>query len=238
MQTDILLKEKYDILLPLLGEKEIRLVLASDAKSMGRGGLSKVSRLSGVSRVTLNAGLKDLITETTSISTSKRCRRSGGGRKKALEKDSNLLSAIENIVSPHTMGDPMKPLQWTSKSLRKITDLAKAQGFNVSHKLIGELLKTLGYSLQSNRKTDEGGKHEDRDAQFEHINKIATSFLEAKAPVISVDCKKKEVLGNIKNAGQDWLPSKSPTEVKVYDFIDKDLEYDILTLLYRKGMKL
>lgn len=223
MQTDVLLKEKYDTLLPLLGEKEIRLVLAADAKSMGRGGLSKVSSLSGVSRVTLNAGLKDLATETASVITAKRCRRSGGGRKKAIEKDSNLLSAIENIVSPHTMGDPMKPLQWTSKSLRKITELAKAQGFNVSHKLIGELLKKLGYSLQSNRKTDEGGKHEDRDAQFEHINKIATSFLEAKAPVISVDCKKKEVLGNIKNAGQDWLPSKNPTQVNVYDFIDKDL---------------
>lgn len=223
MQTDALLKEKYNSLLPLLGEKETRLVLAADAKSLGRGGLSKVANLSGVSRVTLNAGLKDLSSKATHISTGNRSRRSGGGRKKAIEKDSNLLQAIENIVSPHTMGDPMKPLQWTSKSLRKIAELAKKQGFDVSHKLVGEILKILGYSLQSNRKTDEGGTHVDRDTQFEYINKIATSFLEAKAPVISVDCKKKEVLGNIKNAGQEWLTSKKPTEVKVYDFIDKNL---------------
>ena len=121
------------------------------------------------------------------------------------------------------MGDPMKPLQWTSKSLRKISALAKEKGYNVSHKLLGQVLKDLGYSLQSNRKTDEGGTHEDRDAQFEHINKIATSFLNAKQPVISVDCKKNEILGNIKNSGQEWLPSNEPTKVKVYDFIDKEL---------------
>jgi hypothetical protein len=223
MHTDILLKEKYDSLLPLLGEKETRLVLAADAKSMGRGGLSKVAKLSGVSRVTLNAGLKDLSSNPEYLSTGNRSRRSGAGRKKAVEKDIHLSQAIENIVSPHTMGDPMKPLQWTSKSLRKISEQAKEKGFNVSHKLVGELLKSLGYSLQSNRKTDEGGTHVDRDAQFEHINQIATSFLEAKYPVISVDCKKKEVLGNIKNAGQDWLPSKIPIKVKVYDFVDKDL---------------
>lgn len=223
MQTDILLIEKYESLLPLLGEKETRLVLAADAKSMGRGGLSKVAKLTGVSRVTLNAGLRDLYLKTAAIDTSTKSRRTGGGRKKASEKDNKLLQAIENIVSPHTMGDPMKPLQWTSKSLRKISVLAKALGFEVSHRLVGELLKDLGYSLQSNRKTDEGSTHVDRDAQFEHINEMATSFLAAKNPVISVDCKKKEVLGNLKNAGQDWLPSKKPTEVKVYDFVDKEL---------------
>jgi hypothetical protein len=114
-------------------------------------------------------------------------------------------------------------LRWTSKSLRKIAAIAKGKGYNISHKLVGELLKDLGYSLQSNRKTDEGGSHEDRDAQFEHINEIAASFLNSKQPVISVDCKKKEVLGNLKNAGSDWLPSKEPTHVKVYDFIDKKL---------------
>lgn len=223
MQTDILLKEKYAILLPLLGERERRLVLASDAKSMGRGAFSKVAKLSGVSRMTLNAGLRDLSSKTAPQVSAKRSRLSGGGRKKAIEKDVNLLQAIETIVSPHTMGNPMKPLQWTSKSLRKIAAQAKAEGFDVSHQLVGELLKTLGYSLQSNRKTDEGGKHVDRDAQFEYINATASRFLKAKDPVISVDCKKKEVLGNIKNAGQDWLPAKVPTDVKVYDFVDKDL---------------
>jgi hypothetical protein len=137
MHTDILLKEKYDSLLPLLGEKETRLVLAADAKSMGRGGLSKVAKLSGVSRVTLNAGLKDLSSNPEYLSTGNRSRRSGAGRKKAVEKDIHLSQAIENIVSPHTMGDPMKPLQWTSKSLRKISEQAKEKGFNVSHKLVG-----------------------------------------------------------------------------------------------------
>lgn len=223
MQSDILLKEKYDKLLPHLGEKETRLVLAADAKSMGRGGLSKVSKISGVSRVTLNAGLKDLSAQTAGSQVGNRSRRSGGGRKKAVKKDPDLLRAIEDIVSPHSMGDPMKPLQWTSKSLRKIAEEAKKRGFTVSHRLVGSLLKSLGYSLQSNRKTDEGSTHVDRDAQFENINQIAASFLAEKAPVISVDCKKKEVLGNVKNAGQDWLPSKMPTEVKVYDFIDEAL---------------
>ena len=223
MQTDILLKEKYDCLLPLLNERETRIVLAADAKSLGRGGLSKVAKLSGVSRVTLNAGLQDLTSTKESDVLKTRNRKPGGGRKKATEKDNALAQAIEDIVSPHTMGDPMKPLRWTSKSLRKIAAAAKEKGYNVSHKLVGELLKGLGYSLQSNRKTDEGGNHEDRDAQFEHINKIATTFLNSNLPVISVDCKKKEVLGNIKNAGRDWFPAKEPTKVKVYDFIDEKL---------------
>lgn len=223
MQTDVLLKEKYELLLPLLNEKETRIVLAADAKSLGRGGLSKVAKLSGMSRVTLNAGLQDLTSKKENETLKARSRRSGGGRKKAIEKDIDLAQVIEDIVNPHTMGDPMRPLQWTSKSLRKIAAAAKEKGYNVSHKLVGKLLKDLGYSLQSNRKTDEGGNHEDRDAQFEHINKIATIFLNDKHPVISVDCKKKEVLGNIKNAGRDWFPSKEPIEVKVYDFIDEKL---------------
>jgi transposase len=223
MQTDILLKEKYERLKSFLNERETRIVLAADAKSLGRGGLSKVAKLSGLSRVTLNAGLKDLASTKENDVLKTGSRRPGGGRKKATEKDSALSQAIEDIVSPHTLGNPMKPLQWTSKSLRKIAAIAKEKGYNVSHKLVGELLKGLGYSLQSNRKTDEGGNHEDRDAQFEHINEIATAFLNNNHPVISVDCKKKEVLGNIKNAGRDWFPSKEPTKVKVYDFIDEGL---------------
>ena len=223
MQTDKSLKAKYESLLPHLNEREVRLVLVADAKSMGRGGISKFANLSGKTRVTLNAGLQDLELKSGKEPLVKRSRKIGGGRKKATELDKDLSKAIENIVSPYTMGDPMKPIQWTSKSLRKISALAKEKGYNVSHKLVGEVLKDLGYSLQSNRKTDEGGTHEDRDAQFEHINKIATSFLNAKQPVISVDCKKKEILGNIKNSGQEWLPSKEPTKVKVYDFIDKEL---------------
>ena len=223
MQTDALLKEKYESLLPFLGEKETRLVLSADAKSFGRGGISKVNKLSGVSRVTLSAGIKELESKEAKSGLKTRSRKVGGGRKKAIEKDTSLVQIIEDIVNPHTMGDPMKPLQWTSKSLRKIAAIAKAKGSQVSHKLVGCILKDLGYSLQSNRKTDEGRGHVDRDAQFEYINKIATTFLSEKSPLISVDCKKKEVLGNLKNAGQEWLPRKEPTKVKVYDFIDQDL---------------
>lgn len=239
MQTDILLKEKYDCLLPLLNERETRIVLAADAKSFGHGGLSKVAKLSGVSRVTLNAGLQDLTSTKEREVLKTRSRKPGGGRKKATEKDNALAQAIEDIVSPHTMGDPMKPLRWTSKSLRKIAAAAKEKGYHVSHKLVGGLLKELGYRLQSNRKTDEGGNQEDRDAQFEHINKIATTFLNSNLPVISVDCKKKEVLGNIKNAGRDWFPAKEPAKVKVYDFIDgkpgKAIPYGVYDVANNEG---
>lgn len=224
MQTEDLLREKYSLLLPHLNEKERRLVLASDAKSYGRGGLSLISKIVGVSRVTLNSGLRDLEKKIDSDKKNqKTIRKSGGGRKKETVKNVELQKTIEEIVSPHTMGDPMKTLQWTSKSLRNIAELAKERGFTVSHELVKRILKELGYSLQSNRKTHEGGKHEDRNAQFEHINRISTSFLKDNQPVISVDCKKKEVLGNLKNNGKDWFVKKEPTQVKVYDFIDKNL---------------
>jgi hypothetical protein len=238
MTTDELLKEKYASLLPHLAERERRLVLASDAKSMGRGGLSKVSKLAGVSRMTLNAGLNDLALGPD-IGKDKRSRRQGGGRKKEVEKDGNLLKAIEDIVSPYTLGDPMKPLQWTSKSLRHIAAAAQQKGYQISHKLAGVILKELGYSLQSNRKTDEGKTHEDRDAQFQYINKMATGFLDTGNPVISVDCKKKELIGNFKNAGQEWAPEGTPTQVKVYDFIDKKagkaIPYGVYDLANNEG---
>lgn len=223
MQTDELLKEKYERLLPFLGEKETRLVVSADAQSFGRGGISKVHKLSGVSRVTISAGIKELAAKEARGGFKTRSRKVGGGRKKASEKDAFVVQIIEAIVNPYTMGDPQKPLQWTSKSLRKIAALAQAEGCQVSHQLVGCILQELGYSLQSNRKTEEGGKHVDRDAQFEYINQIAMVFLAAKSPVISVDCKKKEVLGNLKNAGQEWLPTKEPTKVKVYDFIDPEV---------------
>lgn len=222
MVSDELLIDKYLLLLPHLSEREKRLVLAADAKSMGRGGLSKVSNLTGVSRMTLNSGLRDLNSGVdTSGKKPKRNRKPGGGRKKETAKDENLIRVIESIVAPYTLGDPMRPLQWTSKSLRNISEAAKQKGYQISHKLAGVTLKALGYSLQANRKTDEGKSHEDRDAQFEYINKMAAGFLLKGNPVISVDCKKKELVGNYKNTGQEWSPEGSPTPVKVYDFIDK-----------------
>lgn len=220
MQTDELLKEKYESLLPHLSEKEKRLVLAADAKSMGRGGLSKVSKLAGVSRVTLNSGLQDLKSAPITLGL-KKSRKHGGGRKRETVKDERLINIIAGIVEPHTLGDPMRPLQWTSKSLRNIAEEAKGKGYSISHRLVGVILKELGYSLQSNRKTDEGKGHEDRDAQFQYINKMASVFLADGNPVISVDCKKKELIGNFKNAGRQWGPQGSPVQVNVYDFMDK-----------------
>jgi len=170
MQTDKLLQIKYEKILPFLNEKQTRIVLAADAESMGRGGLSKVSKLSGISRVTLNMGIKELSSITSKdLAGNERIRKEGGGRKKETEKNKDLEKLIEDIVSPHTMGDPMSPLLWTSKSLRNIAEAAKNMGCNISHKLVGVILKNAGYSLQGNRKTDEGSTHIDRDAQFNFI---------------------------------------------------------------------
>lgn len=222
--TETLLAIKYEKLLPFLNEKEKRIVLAADAESMGRGGLSKVSRISGISRVTLNLGKKELaFFDPITSSKTDRIRKVGGGRKKETEKNENLEKVIEEIVSPHTLGDPMNPLLWTSKSLRNIAHAVKEKGYNISHKLVGVILKKLGYSLQGNKKTDEGGNHQDRDNQFQYINNKAQAYLVDGNPVISVDCKKKELVGNFKNEGQEWLPKGKATAVKVYDFIDKEL---------------
>ena len=224
MESDKLLKQKYEEILPILNEKQTRLVLAAEAKSLGRGGLSKVSILTGISRVTLNSGIKELAEiKTNEIIKSVQIRKQGGGRKKETDKNSEIEKVVEEIVNPHTMGDPMKVILWTSKSLRNIAEEAKKRGCNISHKLVGVILKNAGYSLQSNRKTDEGSSHEDRDSQFVYINDLANAFLALDEPVISVDCKKKELIGNFKNAGTQWLPAKTPTTVKVYDFIDKSL---------------
>jgi len=204
MEQDILLKEKFGKVLPILDERQRRLYLASEALFIGRGGLTKISKLTGVSRITINSGILELQTmneEDSKTFFKKRVRQKGGGRKKKSDLDENIKKAIFEIVSPHTMGNPMNPLVWTSKSLRKISELVKEKGFNISHKLIGVILSEEGYSLLSNRKTDEGGTHIDRDAQFEFINSLVKVFLSNGDPVISVDCKKKENIGNYKNAG-------------------------------------
>jgi len=225
MITEAELQEKYRKLLPHLDEKSCRLYLASEAQSMGRGGKVKVSKLAGVSRVRLNKGIKELDTEPEDISLVKqeRVRKSGGGRKPHKESQLGLAEALDSIVKPHTLGDPMNPLLWTSKSLRKIELELKKQGYGIGHVTVGEMLKSMGYSLQVNKKTDEGGNHLDRDAQFEYINQAALTFMQENAPVISVDCKKKELIGNYKNSGAEWHKKGEAPEVKVYDFIDKDL---------------
>ena len=225
MVTDLQLQEKYKQLLPYLDEKTSRLYLASEALSLGRGGKVKVSKLAGVSRVRINKGISELessISDPSNVQVH-RIRKEGGGRKPHKQTQIGLIDALDRIVNPHTLGDPMNPLLWTSKSLRKIEKALKSQGYTIGYVTIGELLKTMGYSLQSNKKTDEGGHHVDRDAQFEYINQTALSYMEQDAPVISVDCKKKELIGNYKNSGVEWHQKGKAPNVKVYDFIDRDL---------------
>ncbi len=219
MQSEEVVKTRIEMVLPALNERQRRIYLAAEAKSYGWGGKSKISQLSSVARKTIAKGSNEPIEEY--LSTKSRIRKKGGGRKKLTEHQPKLLQAIEDIVSPHTMGDPMNPLIWTSKSLRKIAMALHNQGYEVSHEIVRKCLMELNYSLQSNKKTKEGGNHPDRDAQFEFINELSKDFISCKDPVISVDCKKKELVGEYKNSGQEWTLVKNPTEVNVYDFIDK-----------------
>ena len=225
MIEDIVLQKKYEAIIPHLNEQLVRVYLGSEALSLGRGGKQRVASLSGVSRVRIDKGIAELShnSEVSKVSATDRIRKPGGGRKPHKQKQEGLLDALEAIVNPHTCGDPMKPLLWTSKSLRHIEGALKEQGYNASYVTIGELLKTLGFSLQANRKTYEGGSVTDRNEQFEYINETAMAFMSVEEPVISVDCKKKENIGNFKNQGAEWYLAGDAPKVNVYDFIDKEL---------------
>jgi len=215
--SDQIIHTRLHRVLPNLDERQRRLYLGAEADSLGWGGKSKISLLSGVCRDSIAKGVAAVKQEETST----RIRKKGAGRKKASEKYPNLLNDINEIISPHTMGNPCNPLIWSSKSARKVQKALQEKNYLISHETVRSGMKSLGYSLQSNRKTKEGGDHPDRDAQFEHINTLANDFLSSGDPVISVDCKKKELIGEYKNNGQEWMPVNTPTEVNVYDFIDK-----------------
>src|SRR5215212_8022529 len=225
MFSDNELQKKFKLLLPHLNEQVARLYLGSEAQILGRGGKQRVAKLAGVSRVRIDKGIAELTAEKVvkEDSPSQKIRKAGGGRKQHKESQAGLIEALESIVNPHTRGDPMKVLLWSSKSLRNIEKSLKEKGYWVSYVTVGELLKSLGYSLQGNKKTDEGGNDPERKEKFGFINKTALSFMADNAPVISVDCKKKELIGNFKNAGTDWFVQGNAPEVKVYDFIDKEL---------------
>jgi Rhodopirellula transposase DDE domain len=220
MDSKSIIQARINDILPRLNERQRRIYLASEAKSIGKGGISIISTLSSTARQTITKGLLEL-SDTENYLEVGFIRKSGGGRKKEFEKHPELLHAISEIVSPHTMGNPMNPLIWSSKSCRKIASELTNQGFKVCHEVVRNVLKILGFSLQSNRKTNEGGTSPDRDAQFQHINDTAKEFIKCNDPVISVDCKKKELIGEYKNGGQEWVPVKNPIEVNVYDFVDK-----------------
>jgi len=216
------IKQDFDRIAPFLDEKTTRLYVANQVLSIGRGGKALVSNALKISRVRINNGIKELLDQIP-LSADDKQRRGGGGRKPIDTHYPDIKEQIENIISPYTRGDPMNPLRWCSKSLRKIATALKDKGYSISHVSIEKYLLENNYSLQSNRKTDEGSSEEDRDKQFEHINSKAKLFMSENEPVISVDCKKKELIGNFKNAGQEWEKCGMPQEVNVYDFIDKIL---------------
>jgi biotin operon repressor len=214
------IKEDFSRISPFLDEKTTRLYVSNMALGLGRGGRFLVSNALGISRVRINNGIKELLGEVTPVSEGK-IRRKGGGRKTIDVHQPEIKEEIENIISPYTRGDPMNPLKWCSKSLRKIALALKEKGYSISHVSIEKYLLDNDYSLQSNRKTDEGSSEEDRDVQFEYINFKSKLFMSEQEPVISVDCK--ELTGNYKNAGREWDKSGEPQNVNVYDYMDKVL---------------
>ena len=214
--------DRYNLIEWALNERLRRLVSAAEAKVLGHGGITAVAAATGVSRRAIHEGLKELESrQTDERSPDSRIRRPGAGRKKVTETDPSLQTDLELLVEPLTRGDPESPLRWTCKSLRTLADELAKNGHKVSHAQVGKLLVELGYSLQANKKTLEGTGHPDRNAQFEHINANVTSRLAEGEPVISVDTKKKELIGRFKNNGQTWCPKGEPPEVKVHDFIEE-----------------
>jgi len=210
---------RFKTLEPTFNERTRRLWAAAEALSAGRGGVVAVSRSTGISRSTVYQGIRDLENPGEFEEGSTRTRRPGGGRKRTIEVNPEVLTALDALVEPITRGDPQSPLRWTCKSLRVLATELTDQGHAVSHRMVGELLHEMGYSLQANRKTSEGKQHPDRNLQFEFINLVVEENLAAGNPVISVDAKKKELVGDFKNAGREWRPTGDPRQVNVYDFL-------------------
>lgn len=228
MEIESPVGQRWNVMRDALDERQRRLLVAVEAKVLGRGGVSAVAAATGVSRTTIAAGIQEIETMLSSDLPATAplvagTRQAGAGRKKIQTKDITLLPDLLALVDSSTRGDPESPLRWTCKSLRNLADELKVQGHTVSHVVVGKLLKQQDYSLQGNVKVLEGNQSPDRNAQFEHINASVAAALKANQPVISVDTKKKELVGAYKNAGQEWLPSGEPVKVKVHDFIDKEL---------------
>jgi len=216
---------KYSSLAPLMDERMRRQWAAAEARAYGWGGVRALSRVIGMSPNTIQKGLAELIQreETPDMPLPLRLRAEGGGRKRCSEADPELVEALEHLVDPVTRGDPESPLRWTCKSTTHLAAALTGQGHPVSPRTVGRLLKADGYSLQSNRKTREGEDHPDRNAQFEHINATVKRFQHRGQPVISVDTKKKELVGQFKNGGHEWQPQGEPEQVQVHDFMDQQL---------------
>jgi hypothetical protein len=212
------IKYRYDLLKPFLNEKIKRLALAAEAKAIGWGGIERVSRATSVSNDTISKGITELGDEPVVVEPG-RIRKPGGGRKKLIDTDPTLLSDLDSLIEPTTRGDPESPLRWTCKSTRKLARELKNMGHNISHMRVADILHLQGYSLQSNQKVIEGDSHPDRNSQFIQINTKTKLFMKYGQPVISVDTKKKELVGNFKNGGREYHLKGNPEKVLVHDFI-------------------
>jgi hypothetical protein len=215
MEADTALGEKLRVVLPYLNEWQRRLVLAAEARALGRGGVVRVARAAGVSRPTIHQGLRELAQPP---GTAERVRRPGGGRKALAERDPALLADLEALVDPDTRGDPMSPLRWTCKSTSQLATALARRGHPVGRRTVAKMLDQAGYSLQAPAKQLEGAQHPDRDAQFRYLNEQVKAFLAEGQPAVSVDAKKKELVGAFKNGGREWQPTGQPEVVNVYDF--------------------
>jgi Rhodopirellula transposase DDE domain len=219
------MRQKYLALSPFLDERARRVWAATEAAALGRGGVTLVARATGMARSTIHAGQRDLKEPEAAwlARASGRTRRAGGGRKALTEQDPTLVDALEALVDPLARGDPESPLRWTTKSTRQLAAALGAQGHRISHVKVAALLKERGYRLQGTRKVQEGSSHPDRDAQFTYINAQAEAFQAEGQPVVSVDTKKKELVGPFRNGGREWQASGCPEEVRVHDFPDPEL---------------
>src|SRR5215213_8724544 len=221
MEEENAIRRRCEILEPVLDERARRLVLAAEAEALGRGGIAAVSRATGASRPMISRGIAEL--KSAAPLPEGRIRRSGAGRKRTVAQDSTLLTDLEGLVEPVSRGEPDSALRWTIKSVRRLSDELVKMGHRTSHRMVAELLHELGYSLQANRKVREGDSHPDRNAQFEHIHRKVEAFQAAGDPVVSVDTKKKELVGDFKNVGRELRPRGDPETVRTHDFPLPDL---------------
>ncbi len=232
-----MIRQKFEALSPALDERSRRLWVATEAKVLGRGGIALVARATGVSRSTITRGIREV--ESGEVIETGRVRRSGGGRRRKEEGDPTLVADLDGLVEPSVSGDPMSPLRWTSKSVRKLAEQLTTMGHEVSHTIVAELLHAAGYSLQGNRKAKEGRSHPDRNAQFENINRRVKAHQRRRQPVISADTKKKELVGDFKNSGREWRPEGLPERVRVHDFkipeLGKAIPYGVYDLTRNNG---
>ena len=221
MIDELAIGDRFRALAGELDERRRRLWAAAEARSAGRGGIAAVARATGMAENTIRGGLREL--ESGQRLAPGRVRRPGGGRRRLTETDPTLLADLERLVDPDSRGDPEQPLRWTAKSVRNLAESMREMGHQISFRTIARLLRDLGYSLQANAKTREGAQHPDRDAQFGHINATVKAALDAGQPAISVDTKKKELIGDFKNGGRELRPKGSPEPVRTHDFKDKEL---------------